>query len=79
MKNEGQAFVLKVPKEIRNDKPTNDERSRKDGTTKEVAKNCNQEGRTTSVRKEVPQANEGQAFVIAARNIERLSRLESKA
>ena len=52
MKNEGQAFVLEVPKEVRNDKPTNDERS----------------------RKEVPPANEGQAFVIATRNVERLSR-----
>ena len=30
IKNEGQAFVLEVPKEVRNDKPTNDERSRKE-------------------------------------------------
>ena len=30
MKNEGQAFVLEVPKEVRNDKPTNGKRSRKE-------------------------------------------------
>ena len=30
MKNEGQAFVLEVPKEVRNDKPTTDKRSRKE-------------------------------------------------
>ena len=39
MKNEGQAFVLEVPKEVRNDKPTNDERSRKEQADRKKGKN----------------------------------------
>ena len=58
MKNEGQAFVLEVPKEVRNDKPTNGKRSRKEvppGRTEREPKNG---ARTNDERSDIKRANE---------------------